>query len=96
MTQTKVSIGIGHSDILKVALVQFRKMDDPLLSLAFSVFNFKGVYALLIGSGISRSAGVPTGWEIIQDLIRKAAYLCGEDAPDGETWFWVDISTGAN
>ena len=30
-------------------------MIDPILSLAVSVRNNKGVYALLLGSGISRS-----------------------------------------
>lgn len=44
---------------------------DSLLSLAFSMEQNKGVYALLLGSGISRSAGIPTGWEIVIDLINK-------------------------
>ncbi len=35
-------------------------MIDPVLSLAVSMHAQKGVYALLLGSGISRSAGVPT------------------------------------
>ena len=34
-------------------------MIDPLLSLAISLHSSKGVYALLIGSGVSTSAGVP-------------------------------------
>jgi hypothetical protein len=34
---------------------------DPYTSLAFSVYGNKGVYALLLGSGVSRAAGVPTG-----------------------------------
>ena len=43
----------------------------------------RGVFALLVGSGISRSAKIPTGWEITLDLVRKVAALesvdCGED-----------------
>lgn len=32
-----------------------------------------GTYALLLGSGVSRAAGIPTGWEVTLDLVRKAA-----------------------
>ena len=32
-----------------------------------------GVYALLLGSGVSRSAGISTGWEIVSHLVQKAA-----------------------
>lgn len=46
---------------------------DPLVSLAFSLRANPGVYALLLGSGISRSASIPTGWEVVLDLIRRVA-----------------------
>jgi hypothetical protein len=39
----------------------------------------QGVYALLLGSGVPRPAGIPTGWEIVEDLIRKVAALRNED-----------------
>ena len=56
---------------------------DPLVSLAFAVYSNKGAYALVLGSGISRSAAIPTGWEVLLDLVRKIATLEGEDAdPD--------------
>lgn len=45
-------------------------MIDPILNLAFSVQNNKGVYALLLGSGISRSAEILTSWRIEFMLIR--------------------------
>lgn len=48
-------------------------MDNTLTSIAFALQSNKGVYALLLGSGISRSAGIPTGWEIVLDLIKKAS-----------------------
>jgi hypothetical protein len=61
---------------------------DPLVSLAFAVYSNKGAYALLLGSGVSRSAAIPTGWEVLLDLVRKVAKLEGEDAdPDPEAWF---------
>src|SRR5690349_10419951 len=63
-------------------------MLDPILTLAVSVHSNRGVYALLLGSGLSRSAGVPTGWEIVQDLIRRLAYIQKETCePDPEVWY---------
>lgn len=64
------------------------RLIDPLVSLVFSVYSNKGVYALLLGSGISRAAGIPTGWEVVIDLIRKVAKLEGEDCePDPAGWY---------
>lgn len=61
---------------------------DPISSLAFSMHENKGVYALLVGSGVSRSSGIPTGWEITLDLIRRVAAVDGvEDEPDWEAWY---------
>ena len=63
-------------------------MINPLLSLAFSLASSPGVYALLLGSGISRSAQIPTGWEIILDLTRQLARLEGAgELDDPEQWY---------
>ena len=63
-------------------------MIDPMVSLAFAIFSSKGAYALLLGSGISRASGIPTGWEVVLDLIRKVARLEGEDCEPGPAaWF---------
>jgi hypothetical protein len=63
-------------------------MIDPIVSLAFAVYSNKGAYALLLGSGISRASGIPTGWEVVLDLVRKVAKLEGEDCePDPAGWF---------
>ncbi len=63
-------------------------MIDPILSLTFSIHSNQGVYALLLGSGVSRSAGIPTGWEVVLDLIRKLAHLSNEDCePDPAVWY---------
>lgn len=63
-------------------------MIDPLVSLAFSIQANRGVYALLLGSGVSRSAQIPTGWEIVLDLTRKLAKLEGVDCePDPAEWY---------
>ncbi len=61
---------------------------DDLLSLAITMHANKGCYALLLGSGVSRSAGIPTAWEILTDLSQRLAALRNENcAPDPITWF---------
>lgn len=63
-------------------------MNEPRLSLALSMHGSPGLYALLLGSGVSRSAGVPTGWEVQLDLVRKLAAAAGTSAePDPEAWY---------
>jgi hypothetical protein len=63
-------------------------MIGPILSLAFSMQSMKGGYAVLLGSGVSRPASVPTGWDMVLDLIRELAHLRGEDCdPDPEQWY---------
>lgn len=54
-------------------------MIDTIHSLSFSIQANRGVYAVLFGSGISRSAKIPTGWEITLDLVRKLAAVAGDD-----------------
>jgi SIR2-like domain len=57
-------------------------MLDPTLRLALALNNNKGAYALLVGSGVSRAAGIPTGWEIVIDLVRQLARLEGAEMED--------------
>ena len=43
---------------------------------------------MLLGSGVSRAAGVLTGWEITLDLISKVATLEKEEpVPNLEHWY---------
>ncbi|MCY4012138.1 MAG: SIR2 family protein [Gammaproteobacteria bacterium] len=61
---------------------------DPSAMLAFSVYGSPGVYALLVGSGLSSAAGIPTGWDITLDLVRRVAALRGEtDHADWADWY---------
>lgn len=47
-------------------------MSEYLLNqLGLSMYRQRGIYAVLIGSGVSRTARVPTGWEITLDLARR-------------------------
>ena len=63
-------------------------MIDPVHTLAFSVQSNRGIYALLLGSGVSRASGIPTGWEITLDLVRKLAALHGDNPdPAPESWY---------
>ncbi len=72
-------------------------MIDPVHSLAFSVQANPGVYAVLLGSGVSRAAKIPTGWEVTLDLIRKLAKLHGETSdPDPEHWYRKKFKQEAN
>lgn len=66
---------------------------DPLVTLALGMHAKKGVYALLIGSGVSRSAGIPTGWEIVNNLIDKLALLNNEST-DGNPAEWFKNKYG--
>lgn len=61
---------------------------DPLTQLSFSIYESKGVSALLLGSGLSRAAQIPTGWEITLDLVRRVALAQGvEDQSDWAAWY---------
>lgn len=61
---------------------------DPLTQIAFSLYENKGVFALLLGSGLSRAAEIPTGWEITLDLVRRIALAQGvEEQSDWAAWY---------
>ncbi|ABK05708.1 hypothetical protein Arth_4271 (plasmid) [Arthrobacter sp. FB24] len=72
---------------------------DPRISLALSVQAQPGVYALLIGSGTSTGAGIPTGWGVIKDLVRQAAAaegttLSADPADEEIDEWWVNHGDG--
>jgi hypothetical protein len=52
---------------------------EPMLSLSLIFHANQGRYAVLIGSVVSRSAGIPTGWKVVIDLILRVAALRRED-----------------
>lgn len=63
-------------------------MIDPIQSLAFSMHSNPGVYALLLGSGVSRPAQIPSGWEVVNDLLGKLAAAEGEKPEyDLDQWY---------
>lgn len=61
---------------------------EKLTTLAFSMYSNKGAYALLLGSGISRSAHIPSGWEVEEKLIQKLGASQGIiDSDDWHQWY---------
>jgi len=65
---------------------------DPFEALALTLHHSPGAQALLLGSGLSRAAGIPTGWEITLDLIRELAKLRGvEGQPDWSVWYRAEF-----
>jgi hypothetical protein len=66
--------------------------DDDLLSLAFSLQNNPGAYALLVGAGISKPV-VPTAWEVLTRLIVDVAALNGDKitADEAEGWWLANV-----
>lgn len=71
------------------------------MALATGVHASPGVYALLLGSGLSTAASIPTGWQVVVDLVRRAAAasLNGDPAAveaaaeDPEAW-WASNGDG--
>lgn len=65
---------------------------DPATTLATSMHAQPGMYALLLGSGVSRAAEIPTGWQIVTDLVTRVATVTSPDEVDAartdpETWW---------
>jgi len=58
------------------------------IKIAFSLQSSPGVYALLLGSGTSRSAGILTGWEVVLDLINRVSVIERTSSlTDPEKWY---------
>ena len=54
-------------------LVTARTGLSPLVSLATSMHSQPGVYAVLLGSGVSTGAGLLTGWGVVKELVAQIA-----------------------
>ena len=56
--------------------------------MVFALHSNRGAYAALVGSGVSVGAGIPTGWQVVLDLISKVALVLGEDPGDDvSSWY---------
>ena len=62
---------------------------EPILRVSLALHSAPGVYALLLGSGVSRAAGIPTGWEVVLDLVTRVMAMKGiEDRDDPAGWYY--------
>lgn len=74
---------------------------SPSVMLATSIHAQPGVYAVLLGSGVSTGAGVPTGWGVVRELVRRTAAAAHPNDPgsirlaqdDPEAW-WAQHGEG--
>ncbi|MFI8301370.1 SIR2 family protein [Streptomyces nigra] len=55
---------------------------EPAMAMALNMHSSPGVYALLLGAGISIASGVKTGWGVVQDIVGKVAAVRDPDNPD--------------
>ncbi|MFN3228331.1 MAG: SIR2 family protein [Asticcacaulis sp.] len=71
----------------------------PLDALSLSLHHAPGTCALIIGSGLSTAAGIPTGWGIQIELIKRIASVRGVELTDDKTaedWHLQNISEEIN
>lgn len=65
-------------------------MNNDLTHLSYTLFNNPGIYTLFLGSGVSRSAGIPTGWEIILDQVKQLAVIHKEEPGEDLVQWYTD------
>ncbi|MFD9419491.1 SIR2 family protein [Streptomyces goshikiensis] len=63
---------------------------EPPMAMALNVHSSPGVYALLLGAGVSIASGVKTGWGIVQDVVGKVAAVRDPDNPDARSEAMAD------
>lgn len=60
---------------------------DPVTRVAIAMDARPGAFALLLGSGISTAAGIPTGWDVVKELARQVMAASGDSVDDPVAWF---------
>lgn len=64
------------------------ELNDLIIQMSFSIYSNPGVYAVLLGSGISRSAGILTGYDITLDLASKLSTMIEKkEVKDVSKWY---------
>ncbi|RCV62894.1 hypothetical protein C5S53_16765 [Methanophagales archaeon] len=43
---------------------------NPIFPLSYNLADGKKKYVLFCGAGVSKDAGIPTGWEILLETVR--------------------------
>lgn len=67
-----------------------------MVGLAISMDAAPGRMALLLGSGLSLSAGIPTGWDVVTDLALKVAAAEGIDPLPSNPTSWYSSTFGVD
>ncbi|GAB2939313.1 hypothetical protein GCM10027075_44730 [Streptomyces heilongjiangensis] len=60
---------------------------EPQLTLAFALHANPRAYAVLLGAGVSIASGMPSAWDVQEDLIRRIARTEGVIPDDPEIWY---------
>jgi len=60
---------------------------EPVVTLGFALRANPGAYAVLLGAGVSMSAGMPSAWAVQQDLITKIAHAEDQEPEDPFAWY---------
>jgi len=66
------------------------------LALAFALQATPGTYAVLLGAGVSTAAGMPSAWDVQQELLASLAQARGEKPDDLDTWYEETYGQAAN
>lgn len=72
---------------------------SEMVSLSAQLHGQPGVFAVLLGSGVSTGAGLPTGWQVVKQLVTRAAVALDPAATppstdlEVEQW-WAQHGTG--
>jgi NAD-dependent SIR2 family protein deacetylase len=66
---------------------------DPFLVLAASLCYDRGAYAVLVGSGMSTTAGIPAGWDLTTQLAELQARHQYDRVPDDIEAWWAANNT---
>ena len=69
-------------------MVSQPQISDPFVGLALAMQSSPGLFALLVGSGISNTAGIPTGWAVVSDLAGRVAVADGDTEPPSDPIAW--------
>ncbi|QNE35446.1 SIR2 family protein [Leifsonia shinshuensis] len=67
--------------------------EDTLISVSFGLASSPGTYALLVGAGVSKGAGLPSAWDVLVDLTGRVADLKGETPDDPVRWYEETFET---
>lgn len=67
---------------------------EGIQKVASSIYQVPGAYALLLGSGVSRSAQIPTAWGIVSNLIDRLAISRERRIPEDRAKWYSDAYHG--